>query len=228
MEQYKEEFIKFLIKAEALKFGEFTLKSGRIAPFFINTGLFSDGEKISRLGEYYAQSIKEHFGDNFDTVYGPAYKGIPLCTATSIALSKLGVNKGYSFNRKKMKDYGDKSNVIGQSIDADTKLVLVDDVITAGTSIRETIEFLKAYGSPKINGIIVSVDRMEKGTGEKSALKQVSEDLGIPINAIVTLKDIISVLHNNEVDGKVHIDDAMLATIKKYMEEYGAESWRRA
>ena len=226
MDKYKEDFIRFLVKAEALKFGEFTLKSGRIAPFFINTGLFSDGEKIQKLGEYYAQAIKQHFADDFDTVYGPAYKGIPLCTTTAIALSKLGINKGYSFNRKKLKDYADKDNIIGQKIDGDSRLVLVDDVITAGTSIRETIDFLKNYGEPKINGIIVSVDRMEKGTGEKSAIKQVSEDLGIPINAIVTLKDIIEVLHNKEVDGNIIIDDAMLETIKKYMQEYGAESWK--
>ncbi len=119
-----------------------------------------------------------------------------------------------------------KDNIIGKAIDENSKLVLVDDVITAGTSIRESIELMKEYGSPKINGIIVSVDRMEKGTGEKSALKQVAEELSIPIHSIVNLKDIIEVLHNNEVDGKIHIDDEMLKTIKTYMEEYGAESWK--
>lgn len=225
MDKYKEDFIRFLVKAEALKFGEFTLKSGRVAPFFINTGLFSDGEKIAKLGEYYAQAIKSNFGDDFDTVYGPAYKGIPLCTTTSIALSKLGINKGYSFNRKKLKDYAMKDNIIGMKINEKSRLVLVDDVITAGTSIRETLDFLKDYGSPKIRGIIVSVDRMEKGTGEKSAIKQVGEDLGIPINSIVNLKEIIEVLHNKEIDGTIYIDDDMLEKIKDYMSQYGSESW---
>jgi len=225
MDKYKEDFIKFLVKAEALKFGEFTLKSGRVAPFFINTGLFSDGEKIAKLGEYYAQAIKSNFGDDFDTVYGPAYKGIPLCTTTAIALSKLGINRGYSFNRKKLKDYAMKDNIIGMKINEKSRLVLVDDVITAGTSIRETLDFLKDYGSPKIRGIIVSVDRMEKGTGEKSAIKQVEEDLRIPINSIVNLKEIIEVLHNKEIDGTIYIDDAMLSKIKNYMSQYGSESW---
>ena len=225
MDKYKEDFIKFLVKAEALKFGEFTLKSGRVAPFFINTGLFSDGEKIAKLGEYYAQAIKSNFGEDFDTVYGPAYKGIPLCTTTAIALSKLGINRGYSFNRKKLKDYAMKDNIIGMKINEKSRLVLVDDVITAGTSIRETLDFLKDYGSPKIRGIIVSVDRMEKGTGEKSAIKQVEEDLRIPINSIVNLKEIIEVLHNKEIDGTIYIDDAMLSKIKNYMSQYGSESW---
>lgn len=223
MEEYKKEFIEFLVKAGSLKFGEFKLKSGRLAPFFINTGLFSDGDKISKLGQYYAEAIREHFQDNFDTVYGPAYKGIPLCTTTAIALSRIGINKGYSFNRKKLKDYGTKDNIIGMPIDKDSKLLLVDDVITAGTSIRENIDFLKDYGSPEIKGIIISVDRMEKGTGEKSAIKEVEEDLGIPIFSIVTLNDVIEVLHNKEVDGKVYINDEMLEKIKEYRKQYGVE-----
>lgn len=221
MEKYKEDFIKFLVKCDALRFGEFKLKSGRIAPHFLNTGMFFDGEKIAKLGGYYAEAIKDHFGDDFDTIYGPAYKGIPLCTAAAIGLNKFGINKGYSFNRKKKKEYGQKDNIIGMPVDENTKIVLIDDVISAGTSIRESIELLKEYGSPKIIGIVISVDRQEKGKTEKNALKEVAENLGISIFSIVNLKEVIEVLYNKEVDGKIYINDEMMDKINKYLEQYG-------
>lgn len=223
MEKYKENFIKLMVRCNALKFGEFTLKSGRIAPWFMNAGMFNDGEKIKELGEYYAHAIKEHFQDNFDGLYGPAYKGIPLCVAAAIGLAKLGINKGYVFNRKEAKDYALKDNLIGMKVDENTSLILVDDVITSGKAIRESLDVLKNNGNPKVKGIIVSVDRQEKGTSEKNALKQVAEELGIQIFSIVKLSDIIEVLHNKKIEGKIHLDDEMKEKIDNYRKEYGAE-----
>ncbi|MAE42472.1 orotate phosphoribosyltransferase [Candidatus Woesearchaeota archaeon] len=223
METYKKEFIKFLVRCDALKFGEFKLKSGRIAQYFINTGMFNDGEKIKKLGEYYASAIIEHFGKDFDAVYGPAYKGIPLCITTSIGLQKEGINKGYVFNRKLIKDYGMEDNLIGTKVDKKSSLILVDDVITSGKAIRESLEILKKNGNPKVKGIVISVDRQEKGTTEKNALRQIAEDLGIPIFSIVKLKDIIEVLYNKEIDGKIFINEEIIGKINNYIEQYGAE-----
>lgn len=223
MEKYKEEFIKFIVKCNALKFGEFKLKSGRVAPYFINSGMFNDGEKIKKLGEFYAHAIKEHFKDDFDGIYGPAYKGIPLCVSASIGLEKLGINKGYVFNRKEAKDYGIKDNLIGMQVDSNASLILVDDVITSGKAIRESLDVLKNYGDSKIKGIIVSVDRQEKGNSDKNALKQVSEELRIPIFSIVNINEIIQLLYNKKIDGKVHIDDSAKNKIDTYLKEYGAK-----
>ena len=223
MDKYKEDFVRFIVKCNALKFGEFKLKSGRIAPYFINAGMFNDGGKIKELGEYYAHAVKEHFKDNFNGLYGPAYKGIHLCVSAAIGLTKLGINKGYVFNRKEAKDYGLKDNLIGMHVDANTSLILVDDVITSGKAIRESLEVLKNSGNPKVIGIIVSVDRQEKGTSEKNALKQVAEELEIPIFSIVKLADIIQVLHNKEIDGKIFINDDMMGKIDSYLAQYGAK-----
>lgn len=223
MEKYKEDFIRFMVKCQALKFGEFKLKSGRIAPWFMNAGMFNDGEKIKELGEYYAHAIKEHFKDDFDGLYGPAYKGIPLCVAAAIGLVKLGINKGYVFNRKEAKEYALKDNLIGMEVNANTNLILVDDVITSGKAIRESLDVLQKYANPKVKGIIISVDRQEKGTTEKNALKQVAEELGIPIFSIVKLADIIHALHNKKMDGNVYIDDEIKQKIDDYRKEYGAE-----
>lgn len=223
MEKYKENFIRFLVKCGAIKFGEFKLKSGRIAPWFMNAGMFNDGEKIKELGRYYAHAIREHFKEDFDGLYGPAYKGIPLCVAASIGLSELGITKGFVFNRKEAKEYALKDNLIGMGVNSDTSLILVDDAITAGTAIRQSLEFLKNSGNPKVKGIIVSVDRQEKGTSEKNALKQVEEELAIPIYSIVKLSDIIQALHNKKIDGKIYIDDEIKAKIDDYLKEYGAQ-----
>ncbi len=219
---YKEEFIEFLIECNALKFGKFELKSGRIAPYFINTGMFDTGFKIKRLGIYYAKAIQEHFSDNFDGIYGPAYKGIPLCICTAMALSDMGLDKGYVFNRKEAKTYADKSLVVGMPLTTDSRLILVDDVITSGKAIRESLEILKSCDNPKVNGIVISVNRQEKGKTEKNALKEVEEILGIPIHSIVTITEIKKYLHNKKIDGKVILDDHMLSKINAYLEEYGA------
>ena len=220
---YKEEFITFLVQCNALKFGEFQLKSGRIAPYFINTGMFDTGMKIKQLGAYYAKAVQEHFGDDFDGIYGPAYKGIPLCVSAATALADAGLDKGYVFNRKEAKTYADKSKVVGMPLTADTRLILVDDVITSGKAIRESLEVLKECDNPQVRGIVISVNRQEKGKTDQNALTEVADILGIPIFSIVTLEDIVTFLHNREIDGKVILDDAMMDKINAYRDEYGAK-----
>ena len=219
---YKEEFIEFLVECDALKFGKFELKSGRIAPYFINTGMFDTGLKIKKLGTFYAKAVQEHFSDTFDGIYGPAYKGIPLCISAAQALSDMGMDKGYVFNRKEAKTYADKSLVVGMPLTSETRLILVDDVITSGKAIRESLEVLKSCNNPIVKGIIISVNRQEKGKTDKNALKEVEEILGIPIHAIVTITDIKKYLHNKEINGKMLLDDSMRAKIDVYLEEYGA------
>lgn len=219
---YKEEFITFLVQCNALKFGEFKLKSGRLAPYFINTGMFDTGAKIKKLGHYYARAIQEEFKQDFNGIYGPAYKGIPLCIATAAALADMGRDTGYVFNRKEMKTYGDKSAVVGMDLTADTRLILVDDVITSGKAIRESLEVLKSCDNPKVAGIVISVNRQEKGKTEKNALEEVEDILGIPIFSIVSISDIINFLHNREMDGRVILNDDMRQKIEDYRVEYGA------
>jgi len=219
---YKEEFIKFIIDCKALLFGEFTLKSGRVAPYFINTGKFNDGEKIKRLGEYYAEAITEHFSDNFDVIFGPSYKGIPLCLSTSIALSNKGVNKGYAFNRKKLKDYALKDNMIGAELSGKS-VIIVDDVITSGKAIRESLDILKEYGNPVVKGVVISVDRQEKGLTDKNALKALSEEIGVPIYSIVNFNEIMNMVENPDLDIGIKIDEELMENIKSYRKEYGSE-----
>ena len=219
---YKAEFIEFLVECDALRFGEFELKSGRIAPYFINRGMFDTGLKIKKLGSFYAKAVHEHFSDNFDGIYVPAYKGIPLCISAAQALSDMGMDKGYVFNRKEAKTYADKSLVIGMPLTSGSRLILVDDVITSGKAIRESLEVLKSCNNPIVKGIIISVNRQEKGKTDKNALKEVEEILGIPIHSIVTITDIKKYLHNKEINGKMILDDSMLAKIDVYLEEYGA------
>jgi len=219
---YKEEFIEFLIECNALKFGEFELKSGRIAPYFINTGMFDTGRKIKKLGFFYAKAMREHFEDDFEGIYGPAYKGIPLCISAAQALSDMDIDKGYVFNRKEAKTYADKSLVVGMPLTSQTRLILVDDVITSGKAIRESLVTLKSCNNPVVKGIIISVNREEKGKTDKNALKEVEQTLGIPIYSIVTITDIKKYLHNKTINNKIIIDDNMLAKIDAYLEEYGA------
>ncbi|MCG8638210.1 MAG: orotate phosphoribosyltransferase [Desulfobacterales bacterium] len=220
---YKQEFIEFLVACDALKFGEFELKSGRIAPYFINTGMFDTGSKIKKLGRFYAQAIMEHYPDGFDGLYGPAYKGIPLCISASQALSDMGRDTGYVFNRKEAKTYADKSLVVGMPLNPDSRLLLVDDVITSGKAIRESLDILKNCSNPRIHGILISVNRQEKGKTDKNALKEVEEILNIPIHAIVTITDIKEYLYNREINGTIVLDGPMLAKIDAYLDAYGAE-----
>lgn len=224
MERYKEEFIEFMVESNVLKFGEFITKSGRKTPFFINTGNYTTGEQLRKLGEFYAKAIHKHFGNDFDVLFGPAYKGIPLTVTTAISLNDLyDINVEYCSNRKEVKDHGEGGILLGGSLKDDTKVVIVEDVMTAGTSIYETTPILKAQGNVDIKGLIISVDRMERGKGEKSAQAEIKEAFGITTYSIVTMKEIVDYLYNREVNGKVHIDDNMKKAIENYYEQYGVK-----
>ena len=176
MEQYKEEFIHFMIDCQVLKFGDFVTKSGRKTPFFVNTGFYRTGAQLAKLGEYYAKAINDKFGTDFDVLFGPAYKGIPLTVATTIAISKeYGKDIKYCSNRKEVKDHGDKGILLGSPMQDGDRAIIIEDVTTAGTSIHETYPIIKAQGDVDVLGLVVSVDRMERGQGTKSALREISE-----------------------------------------------------
>ncbi len=221
MQQYQRDFILFLVRTGALKFGEFTLKSGRKCPYFLNFGQFYQGEAISELGRYYASAIREHVQD-FDMVFGPAYKGIPLSVAAAVSFARdFGQNISYSFNRKEVKDHGDGGMIVGAPVTADSKMVIVDDVMTAGTALRETVALLQSLGSPKIQGVVIAVDRMERGQSEKSAMMEIFDEFQIRVFSIVTLDDIIECLHGKAIDGQLFIDDEKLEKINEYRKIYG-------
>jgi len=221
MQTYKEEFITFLCKSGALKFGDFTLKSGRKCPYFLNMGSFNKGSQIGTLGMYYAEALNANCG-NFDVVFGPAYKGIPLAVASAAAMFKLfSKDVGFSYNRKEAKDHGEGGSIIGAAITKETKLVIVDDVMTAGTALRESMDLMAKLGNPTINGVLIAVDRMERGQGTKSAAQEVKEQFGVTVYSICTILEILEFLHNREIDGVVYIDDAKKAAIEGYRKEYG-------
>ena len=224
MEKYKQEFIEFMVDCQVLRFGDFVTKSGRKTPFFINTGFYRTGSALRRLGGYYAKAIADKFGTDFDVLFGPAYKGIPLSVAASIALeTDFGADIRYCSNRKEEKDHGDKGILLGGPVGDGDKVVIIEDVTTAGTSIRETVPLLKAQGDVDILGLVVSVDRMERGTGEKSALQEVAEQWGMKTTAIVTMAEVTEHLYNRPYKGKIWIDDALKAAIDAYYEQYGVK-----
>ena len=221
---YKEEFIEFMVESDVLRFGDFTLKSGRRSPFFMNAGAYVTGSQLKRLGEYYARCIHENFGDDFDVLFGPAYKGIPLAVTTSIAYQSLyGKEIRYSSNRKEAKDHGDAGILLGSGIKDGDRIVMIEDVTTSGKSIEETFPILKAQGDVKIIGLAVSLDRMEVGlSGTGSALSEITEKYGFPATAIVTMKEVVDHLYKKEVCGRVVIDDTIKAALDEYYEKYGA------
>lgn len=203
---YKENFIKFMVESGVLTFGDFTLKSGRKAPYFVNTGNYNTGAQLARLGEYYAQCIKEN-NVQADTLFGPAYKGIPLATACSIALfNKYGVDVNYAFDRKEAKDHGEGGVIVGRKMKDGEKIAIIEDVITAGTAIRTVLPLLKEQADDVITALIISVDRMEKGKGELSAVQEVKKDFGINVYSIVTMEDIIDAIKNDIIPGKEYLD----------------------
>ena len=223
MEQYKQEFIEFMVESDVLKFGDFTLKSGRKSPFFMNAGAYVTGSQLKRLGEYYAKAIHDNYGDDFDVLFGPAYKGSPLSVATTIAFSELyGKEIRYCSNRKEVKDHGDTGILLGSKIKDGDKVVIIEDVTTSGKSIEETFPIVKAQGDVEIIGLMVSLNRMEKGKGDKCALDEIKELYGMQANAIVTMDEVIEHLYNKPCQGKVVIDDAMKEKIDAYYAQYGA------
>ncbi|MCI8585120.1 MAG: orotate phosphoribosyltransferase [Lachnospiraceae bacterium] len=222
MEQYKQEFIEFMIDCQVLKFGDFVTKSGRKTPFFVNTGFYRTGAQLRRLGTYYAKAIHDRFGLDFDVLFGPAYKGIPLTVAATIAISEqYGKDIRYCSNRKEVKDHGDKGILLGSPMGDGDRVVIIEDVTTAGTSIQETLPIIKAQGEVRPVGLVVSVDRMERGQGEKSALQEIQETYGLETTAIVTMAEVVEHLYNRPYKGSVIIDDALKASIDAYYKQYG-------
>lgn len=224
MEQYKKEFIEFMVDCGVLKFGDFTLKSGRKSPFFMNAGLYVTGAQLEKLGEYYARAIHDNYGTDFDVLFGPAYKGIPLSVATTMAFHRLyGKEIRYCSNRKEIKDHGDTGILLGSPIKDGDKVVIIEDVTTSGKSIEETFPIIQAQGDVAIIGLMVSLNRMEKGKGEQSALTEIKEKYGFEANAIVSMADVIEHLYNREYKGKIIIDDTLKSAIDAYYEVYGVK-----
>ncbi|MCL1865700.1 MAG: orotate phosphoribosyltransferase [Spirochaetes bacterium] len=222
MKEYKKEFINFLLESNSLKFGEFTLKSGRLSPYFLNTGMLYTGEAINRLGNFYASAIVDNIKDQYSSIFGPAYKGIPLAIATVNSLyADYKINVNYSFNRKEAKDHGDMGLIVGKTLSKSDSVIIVDDVITAGTAVRETIDILENQGNPKILGVVISVDRMEKGTGEKSAIQEISESANINFFPIVNILDILEFLKDSALREKFGIKSEMITKMEEYRSKYG-------
>ncbi|NLG02941.1 MAG: orotate phosphoribosyltransferase [Clostridia bacterium] len=223
MEAYKQEFIEFMIDSQVLKFGEFTLKSGRKSPFFMNAGSYVTGTQLHELGKYYAKSIHEHYGEDFDVLFGPAYKGIPLSVATTIAFSELyGKEIRYCSNRKEVKDHGDTGILLGSKLKDGDRVVIIEDVTTSGKSIEETFPIIKAQADVEIVGLMVSLNRMERGKGEQGALQEIRELYGFETNAIVSMDEVIEHLYMKEYKGKVWIDESVKQALDAYYEQYGA------
>ncbi|MGL6201047.1 MAG: orotate phosphoribosyltransferase [Lachnospiraceae bacterium] len=224
MEQYKQEFIEFMVDSKVLKFGEFTLKSGRKSPFFMNAGAYVTGTQLRKLGEYYAQAIHDNYGLDFDVLFGPAYKGIPLSVATTMALSQMyGKEIRYCSNRKEAKDHGDAGILLGSPIRDGDRVVIIEDVTTSGKSIEETFPIIKAQGDVEIKGLMVSLNRMERGRGDSSALQEIKETYGFDANAIVSMAEVVEHLYNKPCRGEIIIDDALKSEIDEYYAKYGVK-----
>ena len=226
MEQYKKEFIQFMVDSKVLKFGEFTLKSGRKSPFFMNAGGYVTGSQLKKLGEYYAKAIHDKYGDDFDVLFGPAYKGIPIAVVTAIAYSELfGKEIRYCSDRKEEKDHGaDKGSFLGSKLQDGDRVIMIEDVTTSGKSMEETVPKVRGAADVTIVGLMVSLNRMEVGKGgEKVALDEVKDLYGFETSAIVDMNDVVEALWNKEVNGEVVIDDTIKAAIDEYYAQYGVK-----
>ena len=226
MEAYKQEFIEFMVDSKVLKFGDFTLKSGRKSPFFMNAGGYVTGSQLKKLGEYYAKAIHDVYGLDFDVLFGPAYKGIPLAVVTAMAFSDLyGKEVRYCSDRKEEKDHGaDKGSFLGSKLQDGDRVIMIEDVTTSGKSMEETVPKVKGAADVEIVGLMVSLNRMEVGKGgEKCALDEVKDLYGFDTAAIVTMEEVVECLYNTPVNGEVIIDDELKAAIDAYYEQYGAK-----
>lgn len=222
MNAYKEEFITFMVRSGVLTFGDFTTKSGRKTPYFINTGNYKTGAQAAQLGDYYAACIQENLPEGIDCLFGPAYKGIPLTVAAASSLYRNhGRDLPYCFNRKEVKDHGEGGSMVGYQPKDGDRVTIVEDVVTAGTAVRETIALFTHVAKVDLCALLVSVDRMERGTGQRTTLNELREDFGIQVFPIVTVLEIIDFLHNRPVDGKILIDDGIRAAMEAYLKEYG-------
>ena len=218
---YKENLIELMATSGVLMFGDFTTKSGRQSPYFINSGKYRTGEHIGFVSENYAALIHEKLRGTFDVLFGPAYKAIPLCTLTAAALHRLyGINVGYSFNRKEKKGHGDGGLFVGHQPKDGDRFLIIEDVISAGTSVREVHPLLKAAADVSIADMVISVDRMEKGYNGLTAVDEMKQEFGITVHSLVTVKEIIDYLHNREVGGKFYIDDDMLEKMEAYLRKH--------
>ncbi|HWQ79594.1 MAG TPA: orotate phosphoribosyltransferase [Anaerovoracaceae bacterium] len=222
---YKKDFIEFMVRSGVLTFGDFTTKSGRKSPYFINTGNYRTGAQLSGLGNYYADCImdnmeKGNLKKEVTALFGPAYKGIPISVAAAIALAgKYGFDIRYCSNRKEAKDHGEGGSLLGYQLQPGDSVLVVEDVITAGTAMRESVPLLRSYGAT-IEGLVVSVDRMERGSGSITAIGELMEEYGIPTYPIITVRDIIDRLYQTEVEGKIYIDDEMKQRMEDYLDAY--------
>ena len=226
MEQYKQDFIEFMVDCKALKFGDFTLKSGRKSPFFMNAGAYVTGSQLMKLGECYAKAIHDTYGDDFDVLFGPAYKGIPISVVTAVAYSQLyGKEVRYCSDRKEEKDHGaDKGSFLGSKLEDGDRVIMIEDVTTSGKSMEETVPKVRGAADVEIVGLMVSLNRMEVGLGGKmSALEEITEKYGFPANAIVTMAEVTEHLYNKPYKGEVYINDEMKKAIDSYYEMYGAK-----
>ena len=225
MEAYKQEFIEFMVDCKALKFGDFTLKSGRKSPFFMNAGAYVTGSQLMKLGECYAKAIHDTYGDDFDVLFGPAYKGIPISVVTAVAYSQLyGKEVRYCSDRKEEKDHGaDKGSFLGSKLQDGDRVIMIEDVTTSGKSMEETVPKVRGAANVEIVGLMVSLNRMEVGLGgQKSALEEITEKYGFPTNAIVSMADVTEHLYNKPYKGEIYINDDMKNAIDEYYKLYGA------
>lgn len=221
---YQEEFILFMVRSGVLTFGDFTTKSGRKTPYFVNTGNYKTGAQAAKLGDYYAACIQNNLPDGVDCLFGPAYKGIPLAVTAAASLYRsYDRDLPYCFNRKEAKDHGEGGSVVGYQPKANDNVVIVEDVVTAGTAVRESIELFKQIAPVHMKALIVSVDRMERGTKDCSTLDELRQDHGIAVYPIVTVREIIAFLHNRPVDGTVVLDDKLKSAMDDYLAQYGAK-----